>query len=338
MLLGMVCAIACCAPRHLDGGDFAGAALRHGQRPDLFFGVFMNFKGLGLRAIASLALCSTLASCGGGDIIEPFAPTRIIAFGDEASVIGVSGTAKYTINGADCAANPIWLQTVATYYGLALPGCLGTATSTTSVIQAAPGAKVADLATQAARVTDWNATTLATVMIGTNDIKDIFASYLADTTSKSARLDDAVTRGKAVATQVTNIVNAGGRVLVLTVPNLGISPYGLAQSTADKAVLTEISDTFNLAIRTNIPSSGYKVGLIKPDELFQQLINVNTTFTNYTAAACPAAAALPACSTSTTDLASTWATYLWADSTQPTPLGHYRVGLAAVTLLARLPL
>lgn len=301
----------------------------------------MNFKGLGLRAIASLSLCVTLASCGGGDIIEPFAPTRIIALGDEASYIGASGTEKYTINGADCATNPIWLQTVASYYGLALPGCLGTATSTTSLILATPGATaVSGLASQVASLptSTWNATTLATVMIGSNDIKALFAAYQADTSSKSTQLDQAVARGKAVATQVSNIVNAGGRVLVLTVPNLGISPFGLAQSATDKAVLTEISDAFNLAIRTNIPSSGYQVGLIKPDELFQQLINVNATFTDYTTAACPSAAALPTCTTSTTDLASTWATYLWADSTQPSPLGHYRIGLAATTLLARLPL
>lgn len=296
----------------------------------------MNFKGLGLRATASFALCASLASCGGGDIIEPFAPTRIIAFGDESSYIGASGTEKYTINGADCAANPIWLQSVATAYGLALPGCLGTATSTSSRIYAAPGATVAQLSGQIGNVSDWNATTLATVMIGTHDIKALYEAYASGAATEAEQLAEAALRGKAVATHINAMADAGGRVLLLTAPNLDASPYGLAQTNV--AVLKAIREKFNLAIRTNVYEDGYRIGKVIAGDQLQILINGTANpFTNTTQAAC-GGAVLPACDASTTTLNSAWDTWLWADDVQPSPRAHAYIGAAAVSLLARLPL
>ncbi len=84
--------------------------------------------GAGVLAVAAL-----LASCGGGSQVETFHPSRVIAFGDEFSVINPNGS-KYTVNALaagsttqfDCGSNPIWIQMLAVSYGLVFPQCPGT--------------------------------------------------------------------------------------------------------------------------------------------------------------------------------------------------------------------
>ncbi len=52
----------------------------------------MNFKVNVMRSAAAAGLSVVmLASCGGGTQIESFVPARVIAFGDEASLIEVGG-------------------------------------------------------------------------------------------------------------------------------------------------------------------------------------------------------------------------------------------------------
>src|SRR4051794_7480576 len=76
-----------------------------------------------------------LASCGGGDQVEKFVPNRVIAFGDETSVmddtLNPGNGRKYSVNGTvsttdqtiDCRKNPLWIQYVASNYGLVFPQC-----------------------------------------------------------------------------------------------------------------------------------------------------------------------------------------------------------------------
>ena len=67
------------------------------------------------RLAAWLATLTLLASCGGGDRVGTFIPGRLIAFGDETSVITPDGR-KHTVNAVDtagaldCACNPNWVQ------------------------------------------------------------------------------------------------------------------------------------------------------------------------------------------------------------------------------------
>ena len=126
-------------------------------------GVFMStfglVRGAGVwrRSLGGFALvgAALLASCGGGSQSVPFEAQRVLAFGDETSVITASG-AKYTVNALqtgnvtlDCASNPIWVQTVASAFGLVFPQCNPTnVASPRSRILATPGAKVADLQAQ----------------------------------------------------------------------------------------------------------------------------------------------------------------------------------------------
>ncbi len=97
-----------------------------------------------------------LASCGGGTQLEPFDAQRVLAFGDEPSVITTTGS-KYTVNALqtdnvtlDCASNPIWVQTVAASFGLVFPRMQSDQCRRADAAASwpTPGAKVADLAAQ----------------------------------------------------------------------------------------------------------------------------------------------------------------------------------------------
>ena len=51
----------------------------------------------GVATLAGLLALAGMASCGGGGQVDPFVPNRILAFGDELSVIQPDGR-KYTVN------------------------------------------------------------------------------------------------------------------------------------------------------------------------------------------------------------------------------------------------
>ncbi len=96
----------------------------------------MKISWNGLRPAAKLGQClgvALLVSCGGGEPIDRFVPTRLIVIGDETSVINTDGS-KFTVNALvtgtdalDCKANPVWVQALANAYGLQFGECPNTA-------------------------------------------------------------------------------------------------------------------------------------------------------------------------------------------------------------------
>ena len=97
------------------------------------------------------ALAALLAACGGSERVEDYVPTKLVAFGDELSVINSDGS-KHGVNALktnstelDCATYPVWPQAVASGYGLVFPQCNSSGVLTTSAeMKAVAGAKVAD--------------------------------------------------------------------------------------------------------------------------------------------------------------------------------------------------
>jgi outer membrane lipase/esterase len=318
--------------------------------------------------VLGLAAVLALGACGGGDRENEFQPTRVIVFGDEASVVvpaaipasgatpAIPAGSRYTVNGFttttdstttptttttvfDCNVNRIWVQQLAFRAGFGLPGCLRTGeTSTTSLNYAEAGTGVAGVRTQIDThlLTDTFAPSdLVTVYTGQKDVIDIYATVATaadcrfdadDPTTAGPIAQEARRRGGALAAQVNRIANGGrgGRVLFVTVPGVGSTPFGRLPN--DKPgverddCLNQLTAAFNAGLRTETLQDGRYVGLLQLDERIGAALRGFYGFANLVDPVCRDDAPLPACTTETlidpdsdpdTDTAHTG--YLWAD-------------------------
>jgi outer membrane lipase/esterase len=282
------------------------------------------------RAVASaFAAAVLLASCGGGTTqIEPFAPDRFIAFGDEYSVLTATDPVgrKYSVNAlnsagtaVDCTGFPLWIQVVANVYDFDFAECPVGTTDAKAVTRAAAGARAQELVTQidAQEALGFNDKDLVSVLVGANDVKEIYESR-TDATTEQDMLDEARLRGVLIADQVNRLVALGAKVLIATAPDVGLSPYALAKGSADAALLSRLSAALNGRIRVNILNDGRFVGLVLADEMVQAAVRVPSAYglTNVIAAVCdPAKApALTNCTKDTLITDGNGQTFLWADT------------------------
>jgi outer membrane lipase/esterase len=294
-----------------------------------------------------------LASCGGGDRVSTFEPRQLLVFGDEYSVITDEGGdhtrgKKYTVNAlkddpdssnaadlvVDCLNNRIWVQSLASRFGFQFQNCITDATRPVSAfISATPGAKVADVASQvAARTAGFTNTDLVTMLAGQNDILDIY-SRLA-TLGADGAIAEAENAGRALATTVNGVAQAGGRVLVATLPNQGATPFARAQEAATPgraALLTQMGDRFNARLRATLINDGRLIGLVQLDELAQLILNNPSVFGYADIASVACTLALPDCTTATLVTGATATNYLWADDRHFSFDLHARLGDLAVT-------
>lgn len=299
-------------------------------------------------AAAVLAMM-LVASCGGGTQVQPFVPARVLAFGDETSFIDADGR-KYSVNalttvapvGLDCKADPLWMQYVASRYALVFPQCNpDKVVAPASRIFAVPNAKVAELTAQVDQQVaagGFTGVDLVTVLIGANDIVAQYARYPGVGRDQLAtELEQA---GNAVAAQVNRIADLGGKVLLSTVPDMGLTPFALAENSANPdraALLSFLTLRFNSAMRASIVNDGRKIGLVLTDERVQLIGKVPSGFGFVNARNAACAVALPDCTTATlaADPASTTGglasatTWLWADATHLSAGGHTNIGILA---------
>jgi outer membrane lipase/esterase len=307
------------------------------------------------NGVVSLVAAAALTSCGGGSQLVTFAPTRFIAFGDEASVMDNTGR-KFTVNALktdstalDCSLNPIWIQALTTYYGLVFSQCNPAAVATpTAFIRAAANAKVADVVAQVdAQVAagGFNGNDLVTVMAGTNDILAQYKQYPAVPYDQLKANVEAA--GALLSTQVNRIAALGGKVIISTVPDLGLSPFALAEKAANTdidraAILVALTKSFNDKVIVGLVNNGRTTGLIFTDELVQTMVKFPTNYalSNVIDAVCDTTKAplVSACTTQTlvplvapSTITPTGDTHLWADSVQLSTAGHRNFGALAVT-------
>ena len=320
----------------------------------------MKFRLTLLRVACAVATAALLASCGGGTSngLVAFVPARILVFGDQASVITADGR-KYTINAVNadgtvnCVSHPIWTQGLASSYGLVFAECPGTSATAapTSRILALAGATAGgsgeiDLARQVTRQLELPADAgggissndMATVFIGVNDIVAAYESFEAGGISEAEAIAAAEQAGVAIATQVNRIANAGGRVVISTVPNVGVTPYARAKGAAAMAWLTKLTERVNGKLLITINNDGRKIGLIELNPYLIAAVGPppGYGYVNVKDAACVPPITLN-CTTSTltTDPDSgtpaTATTWLWASDLQLSPQGHAQLGNLAVT-------
>jgi outer membrane lipase/esterase len=300
------------------------------------------------RALLSIVALGLLAACGGGtEQIDPFNPSRIIALGDEYSLITPEGK-KYTINalnattGAlECQNNPIWVQTLAASFGLVFAECNpNKVTAPQGLMYAQAGAKVADvkLRIDSLLVGGIGPKDLVTVLVGVNDVMELYAKYPAQ--SKEALLSQARERGKALGAQVNRLANANGRIILSTLPDVGFSPLAAIDAKRDATLpqfLSDLTREFNLEMRVEIINDGRLIGLVLTDENTQVIARYPSSFgiSNFVDAACLPTPALPDCTTKTLIAAATtsdsWSSYLWATDRLYAPAGHAQMGQMAAT-------
>ena len=155
--------------------------------------------------------------------------------------------------------------------------------------------------------------------------------------------------GALLATQVNRIAALGGKVIISTVPDLGLTPYALAEKTANIAagvdrasVLVTLTKSFNDKLIVGLVNNGRTTGLIFGDELIQTMVKFPGTYalSYVTAPVCDITKAplVSACTTQTlvplvapATVPPTSETHLWADSIQLSPVGHRNLGSLATT-------
>jgi phospholipase/lecithinase/hemolysin len=290
--------------------------------------------------------------------VESFAPDRVIAFGDESSVIvDVNGDAngrKYTVDATvsatdatlDCKLNPIWIQVLARAYGFVFPQCNpgpNAVAAPQSRIRAVADARVAGLAAQIdAQLAEspLNGKDLVTVYIGQNDVLDEYAKY--PTVGEAQLIANLEAIGTTLGQQINRIADTGAKVVLATVPDVGATPFGLAEKTAHTdidraALLTRLTARFNAGMRQTIYNDGRKIGLILADEYFNAVVRIVNAagFVNVTAPVCDLPA-LPApevlnCTNLTLVSGGSPSTWLWADNLHFSPGGHLSLGNLAIT-------
>jgi outer membrane lipase/esterase len=325
--------------------------------------------GRAKQAVCCLALL--LTACGGGTQVEKFVPSRVLVFGDETSVIDDTGTTgngrKYTVNGfatdgvtRDCRVNAVWVQYAAAPWGIVFPQCNPNAVATTSRIYAANGARVDDLAAQITAAGAMGNKDLTTVMVGINDIVALYAQYPAST--EDSLKAQAQARATLLAAQIKRITLTGAKVVFVTIPELGNSPFAVKEN-ADhlgedrSGLLTRLSAAFNARLRTAVSTAsspsfidGHQGVQVLGDELFRAIVasigGSAAAYLNASVGICDASKApnVIDCNNSTDTAVNTLITttstpalvtggtasnYLWADGLHLSPGGHGSLGTAA---------
>jgi phospholipase/lecithinase/hemolysin len=301
------------------------------------------------RGLAA-AFVVAVAGCGGGTSqVETFQPLRYFAFGDETSVLETGGR-KYAVNALDssgrldCAVQPIWVQQVASAYGFVFAECNPTFVSDTNArMLARAGAKAGDVTAQVeAQVAagGFRDKDLATVLVGANDILELYGQYPAR--SEASLLADARARGTVLARTVNRLVGLGVKVVVSTVPDMGLTPFGRAQKLAFEdidrsAFLSRLTAAFNEQLGVSVVLDGRFVGLVQADLQLQAIDRSPVSFgiTNNITPVCTVA--LPQCTTSTLVTGGDPAAFLWADDTRLSQSGHAQLAQLAVDRAQRNP-
>jgi len=181
---------------------------------------------------------------------------------------------------------------------------------------------------------------LATVLIGANDIIDQFQQYPGVSEDQlNANLAQAA---DSLAAQVNRLADLGVKVIIVTAPDMGLTPFAGDPAGANAALLSRLSAQFNIKMRRGIYNDGRRIGLVLLDEYIGSVRKFGLGYVNSTLAACLPTAALPNCSTNTlgtdaaavpapaTPASASAATWLWADDRHLTPGGQNSLATLAV--------
>jgi phospholipase/lecithinase/hemolysin len=249
-----------------------------------------------VRAAIFAVAISLLAACGGhggdsnnsGSAATPAGGVnlQIVSFGDSLSDVGTYAPLASAVGGGRFTTNPgqVWTQNVAQYYGdtlkaaytidithkLSAQGGLGYAEGGATV---ATPANQSDFLTAVignvempvnqqvssylAAHSSFNANQLVLVWAGANDVLRAGPLPAAAPTVQTA--------ANTLAQIIGQIVQNGGvHVVVVNLPNVGLSPDGITSSDGG-ANLTQLSQLFNDTLNTALQTSGLQAKVIQID-------------------------------------------------------------------------
>jgi phospholipase/lecithinase/hemolysin len=252
-----------------------------------------------VRAAIFSAAFALLAACGGGSgggsssSGSPGTATpagginlQVVSFGDSLSDVGTYAPIAGAVGGGRFTTNPgqVWTQDVAQYYGGTLTAAF--TIDPTHELQAQGGlgyaeggATVATPANQNDFLTDvignvempvnqqvssyitaqgsFNANQLVLVWAGANDVLRAGTPPAATTTVQTAATTLAQLVGQIVQNGATHVV-------VVNLPNIGLSPEGLASSDGG-ANFTQMSELFNSTLTSALQTNGLQSKVIQVD-------------------------------------------------------------------------
>jgi outer membrane lipase/esterase len=301
------------------------------------------------RAAVVVLGLAALSSCGSGEQVEPFNPTRILAFGDEQSMLvepdgDPRNGDKFSVNffntatgKRECSGFPIWTQIVAASFNLTFRECNpNNVANPQGQVLATENATVADFAQQIdlfLQTGSFGPQDLVTVYVGLHDILAVYEDGLANPGLGRDALRALVSaRGTMLAQQINRIADADGRVLYTTIQDLGVAPLGRANNARDAALLTDLTNAFNLGVKITVKNDGRLIGLVTGDEI-SKIVGANAAvngFNNVDTGVCNTGVALLDCTNQTLVTNGDANTFYWADDTRLSPGGHNRLGNAAV--------
>jgi phospholipase/lecithinase/hemolysin len=307
-----------------------------------------------------VAVFAALTACGGGTSqFDPFVAKRLIVFGDETSLINADGT-KYSINAVttvvntdgsstdslDCVSQPIWVQQLASLYGFVFAECnLDQSQTPKAFMRAAAGAKVDDVQVQInSQLAEggFRDKDLTTVLVGANDVIELYGQYpVRPEADLAAELG---ARGKRLAQQVNLLVSLGAKVIVSTVPDLGVTPYALKQNaefndSGRAELLSRLTSAFNEQLGVNILLDGRYIGLVQSDLRVKAMAQSPGSFglSNVSEGACSPTVPPPVCTVHTLVNGADAGTWMWADDLNIGYSVHQSLAALAVDRARRNP-
>ena len=274
-----------------------------------------DLRRFGVRVLAPVAAAAAvLVACGGGTSqVTTFTPDRLLVVGDETNLIvndGSNDGFKHGINDrrgtavGKCLLLPNVAQQLASLYGFVFAQCNPAAATPKAFFHAIAQARVDDTATglaaQLAGIGALGSQDLVLVTVGANDVIDMYERVKSGLIPTAAAAStEARRRGGVAAAQVNAILATGARALVVTVPDLGLSPYATKARLTDTTAVTvlgQLTANFNAALRTQIDSGAYdgrNYGLVLADDIVTAMNRFPTSYLaspyNVTVAACTTA-------------------------------------------------
>jgi lysophospholipase L1-like esterase len=243
-----------------------------------------------------------------------------------------------------CDTPKTWVQVVAAAYGKGFSGDCPIESRSGAVSHATLGAKTADVIAQInAHRGSLNSNTVVTIMVGQNDVIEQFEAIVASSQNEGGAIAVLQGRADSMAAAIKGVIGTGAKVILALTPDLSESPYGLAASSTNRAVLDRLVRAYNdrLYISGLGNVSGRSLAGVNPESYTQP--GTRSTSYQYTTPLCDAAAVrrpdgtTPAnddenllyCTSQFYTSGTSASTAIWADAKRAAPLLHNLIGVTA---------